>query len=685
MSRMKKQPTLRLSLHNGDQERSTIRVEARFDYNETLIAAIKAAGGWRWDAPRKVWYLAREYSPRPFDEVLRDLFTSPSSHPICITARSLGYGVVREPPLKAVVVKPGSPFAAHLQGGGDPVTFNALVDLVLPLLAAPGDDARERAEGYTGGPVEEPFFAPPKPVPMSWQEEYDIPAGWFDRKPPTLKKVLQVGSRGPAYKFVGGTGSQDIFPLKNQVQAVYWWGEQGLNGVDTTSALPVRRRIVAHRMGRGKTLTAVMIAELHHPGTRVIVVCPEIVRLHWVREFAKVGRRAFAYGIDETAGRKWMASKDGVLVVGYASISKDTMDKLGSDADLTYSLIIGDEAHYLKNHEAQRTIAFRRLAWEKRAQRQPDVLLLTGTPMLNRPVELFSPLEIVKPGRWKDKFWEFAAKFCDLKQTKFGKTYNGATNIPELRQELEGYMHRDIETNDGPALRRAIVPLSIDAHVRMALRRKIAAAVRAAEEQPDHKNERNAVLGALARVRTELWEYKRDMIVRWLTDALEAEPTRKFVVFTYHKGSAEYLADALRKLLASQGQGVGVIHGDVAAEARETSITQFQNNAATRVLIGTFGAMSAGVTLTAATATAFAEIDYVPGTMLQAEKRIHRIGQTEDCTAYYLVAADTLDESQVHTLVQKLEVIGDVIDPGSMNHEALLGEFNDLLEKAKAA
>lgn len=441
------------------------------------------------------------------------------------------------------------------------------------------------------------------------------------------------------------------------------------------------RMIVAHEPGMGKTLTAIVTAAIHCPrDQRIVVACPEHLRVMWRDQFKRVGRFAFAYGIDDLAGRNWSATSDGVLVIGYSSCIKSTMAKLNREAGLEFGFLIVDEGHHCGNHEAQRTM--RITEWGALV---PHVMFLTGTPMPSRIAQLFPMLSVCRPLVYKN-FFAFADRYCNARKTKFGWDFTGHSNLEELSSAVATIMHRMRKQDalDLPPKVRHLVSLALTAEERATLDKQTASlwdgvtdpqTQTAARKQADTR-----ALGALSKLRGLTWAAKQRAVFQWIDDFLESG--QKLVIFTHHKSTAEDILAHVRK---RTDIGSSVVTGDVPDASRQTTFKSFQENENFKVLIGTMGSMGTGVTLTAASHLAFVEYDWVPSTMRQAEDRIHRIGQNEGCTIYYLTADGTIEASMIRTLSKKIELADQVIDGGRpvTNEDIAATDFNPVAELSK--
>jgi len=160
------------------------------------------------------------------------------------------------------------------------------------------------------------------------------------------------------------------------------------------------------------------------------------------------------------------------------------------------------------------------------------------------------------------------------------------------------------------------------------------------------KKTRDLLLHEIEEFRKKAFEQKKEKILEFVNDMIENGI--KVVIFCYHKQAVSYFCENL-------SCGKAVITGDVSSEEREKEIERFQNDENCKVAICTLRAAGTGITLTAGNVVVFAEYDWNPAVILQAEDRVHRVSQENDVNVYYFVLKNTIDENFVVTLLRKAE------------------------------
>jgi len=309
-------------------------------------------------------------------------------------------------------------------------------------------------------------------------------------------------------------------------------------------------------------------------------------------------------------------------------------------------------------------------------------LALTGTPIPNRPIEIWPTIRWLAPGQWTN--WaEFAKRYAGAYRSPYGWDTSGATNLEELQARLrETVMIRrrklDVLTELPPKIRSLIVlEPSTEAH-RLALSAetdtvtKTEAMVGEAEQDlartkgTDEEGYRLAVarlrdakrvaMTAMSQVRHDTAVSKIPDVLEHVQGILEDDPDRKIVVFAHHHDVIDGLKVGLSAYNPVSLTGLDD-HRD-----RTRAITEFQNNTKTRVFVGSIQAAGVAITLTSSSHVVFAELDWVPGVLSQAEDRCHRLGQRDSVLVEHLVLDGSLDAKLAKRVVEKQTLIDQALD-----------------------
>jgi SWI/SNF-related matrix-associated actin-dependent regulator of chromatin subfamily A-like protein 1 len=416
-------------------------------------------------------------------------------------------------------------------------------------------------------------------------------------------------------------------------------------------ALEARRCFLADEQGLGKTVEA--LATLEADGAfPAIVVCPASLKLNWQRETAHwLPHRSVAL----VEGRAVVAATADITILNYEIVAahRDGLSRIRPRA------LVVDESHYVKNPQAKRTQAVRRLAGV--VVEGGLKLALSGTPVLNHAEELVSQLRVI--GRLEDfgSGAQFTRRFRgELSEERLHWHLRRRCFVRRLKSEVLPQL---------PAKRQVVVPVALSntTEYRLAeedviawlrsqpldlreLNAKIAATLRA---------QRLAQLGTLQRLAAR---GKLAAALSWIADFLASgEP---LVVFARH-------VEVQEALLARFPDALHIIGRDSAA-AREAAVRAFQAPDGPQLLVGATRVAGQGITLTRASNVAFLELEWTPAMHDQAEDRCHRIGQHDAVTAWYLLAADTIDETMAALIQRKRGVIAAVTDGRQLDGDGLV-------------
>ena len=418
-----------------------------------------------------------------------------------------------------------------------------------------------------------------------------------------------------------------------------------------------RRAILADDMGLGKTRQSVVALSVAEPVGPYLVVCPASVKHNWAREI----RLALGETEIHVVGPAPLPPPGfgGWTIVNYDLLKRHIEGLLG----FPYRGLVFDEGHYIKNHRSQRSRLSCRLVTESAgAGGQPAVHVLTGTPLTNRPRDLFPLLQLVGHALGLS-FLAFAKRYCDGHKNDHGYwVTNGVSNAAELSVQLQGTMlrRRKDETLDLPAKQRTWIDVEVDEDVRERLNEAIARFV------DGERNARGGRLGIamLSGARRRLAVAKVPVTLEYVRGAVEqGEKVILYSCFTH----------ATRRFARALGDMAVTVTGDVPARRRQALVDRFQNDAAVRVFIGQIHAAGVGINLTAGRLVVFNDLDWVPANHWQAEDRAHRIGQAGTVNVAYMVARGTLEEFVRTVLETKSRLIDDVVE-GKALGEAMEGD-----------
>jgi SWI/SNF-related matrix-associated actin-dependent regulator 1 of chromatin subfamily A len=486
-------------------------------------------------------------------------------------------------------------------------------------------------------------------------------------------------------------------PMK---KPLYPFQEQGVAFLEAKNG----RALIGDEPGLGKTWQAVAYLALHTELRPVVVVCPASLKLNWEREInglmdnARVqiisGRPNNGSGLSSLIGD--------ILIINYDILS-DWAEIL---MEKKIKTLILDEIHKLKNWKTNRTKAVMSM------KKIDHIIGLSGTPIVNRPSEFFVPLHLLDPTSFPS-FRRFVSKYTEAKYNGFGWDYSKARNQTELHELLcRTVMIRRLKVDvlkDLPPKVRTVIPTEInnwpeykkaendfiewvrgsreqfnyikemkelkyriqdadDSDVRDNLIEKFQEME--SKRSPLDRAQNAQVIVQMEKLKQVSVRGKMNALKDWIEDYLEQK--EKLVIFAVHKEVINTLMEELKQYNPVK------IDGSVSMTNRQKAVDAFQTDPNCRLFIGNIQAAGVGLTLTASDTTCFVELPWVSGELLQAEDRVHRIGQKADSiNAYYLIAKDTIEEKIMKLLDSKAQVLSQVLDGKEVEGGSLLMELLD--------
>lgn len=440
--------------------------------------------------------------------------------------------------------------------------------------------------------------------------------------------------------------------------------------------------LLADEMGLGKTIQAIGAINDDPTIVRVLVIAPATLKINWARELSKWLVRKLSVGI---ADSKVWPSTD-IVIVNY-----DVLTKWPKKLEFYWDLVVIDEAQYIKNPRSIRTKA----VIGNRSKKDGEVtsgipakrkIALTGTPILNRPIEAWPILTWLAPREWPS-MWQYARRYCNAHNNGWGWDLSGASNLEELQHRLRTtVMIRRLKADvltDLPPKRRQVIELPADGTADLVARQNrewdageaaiiaLRSAVELAKVSDDQEGYKQAVQAlrdgmrarfeAGAKIAHEVALAKVPYVIEHVRDLVEAGT--KVLLFAHHLDViAAYHAAFLNSV---------VVTGEVGYAERQEAVDRFQKDPTANPFIGGIHAAGVGLTLTASSHVVFAELDWVPGNLSQAEDRAHRIRQRESVLVQHLVLEGSLDARMAKTLIDKQDVIDRALDRKTARQEEM--------------
>ncbi|XP_060767688.1 DNA annealing helicase and endonuclease ZRANB3 isoform X2 [Neoarius graeffei] len=417
------------------------------------------------------------------------------------------------------------------------------------------------------------------------------------------------------------------------------------------------RCLIADEMGLGKTVQAISVAYLYRHEWPLLIVVPSSLKYPWIEELERWVPELHPDDINlvESKANVIGISQSKVTVLGYGLLTNDAQSLVDALKKQHFGVVIVDESHYLKSRNAARTkILVPVIQNAKRA------ILLTGTPALGRPEELFMQIDALYPRRF-GTWSEYAKKYCNAHYRFFGRRRQwdcrGASHLDELHQRLSEIMIRRLKAEvltQLPAKIRQRIPFDLpkeaakEASSSLETWESLMRSLGSGESE--NENPFTQVMALITQMYKQTAVAKAGAVKDYIKMMLETEQL-KFLVFAHHLSMLQACTEAVIEAKA----GYIRIDGSVPSAERIQLVHRFQNDPETRVAILSIQAAGQGLTLTAASHVVFAELYWNPGHVKQAEDRAHRIGQTSSVHVHYLIAKGTFDMVMWAMLNRKFE------------------------------
>jgi SWI/SNF-related matrix-associated actin-dependent regulator 1 of chromatin subfamily A len=424
-----------------------------------------------------------------------------------------------------------------------------------------------------------------------------------------------------------------------------------------------RGGLLLDEQGLGKTIQALVAVRklltsfTSEPENRLIIVCPAVMQATWkvhseailgdLKHYAKICIHSY----------EWYSKTDNLK-----SVVLD-IKKTGSK-----SLVIVDEAHYIKTPTSLRTQAVITLL------SLPETIfrvLLTGTPITRDIDDLYIPLKVFHAHdqylHYPKSIYEYRKRFMCCIHTFFGDKYKGYRSESAkdyIKSLLKNCALRRTKSSVGlnlPPIIRTPVYIDINKSVAKESLTILDYAIKVISGDDSYtiyKTDLEEEASHVATIRKALGVAKVPQTIAYVQTLVDANIT-KFIIFAVHIDVVKLLAESLKTKFKSYT--VHAITGATSMTNRNNIIDSFQNDSAPQILVANMQACGVGVTLTAAHTVVFAEIDFTPSTMMQAEARVHRITQNSSVSSVYLLANNSLDVKIMDLIKTKMEIIKETL------------------------
>lgn len=430
-------------------------------------------------------------------------------------------------------------------------------------------------------------------------------------------------------------------------------------------------------VGTGKSLCSVLYAEMLDLFP-CMVVCPASVKSGWLREWKETNpnRRV---SIISTSSPPEDFEAD-VIVINYDILGKRVTKENGKTSleirldgmkKKSFSLVIADEIHFLKNRKSIRSKSFKKLI-----HKVPSVIGLTGTLIMNRPAELLNILmliERIKEIAPEDQYHHyFFERYCNMKETNFGMDISGASNIKELNRLLKECCYFQVSKRDAlkelPPISENVVECEIT-NKRAYKKAKDDLLQFIEDKFKDEEKVEKAVraefLVKLSTLKQLSLEGKEKFIKKWVEEWMEANEEEKLLVFASQSTILTKIAEEFKEGL--------LITGGTTTKKRDEILQKFFSQKESRVLFANIGCLGTGVDGLQKVCfnMAILELPPRPSDLVQVIGRLERSGQENPVTIQYLLSPETIDQDLWEMLKGKKDVT-DMLNKGFQDDTSLM-------------
>ena len=427
-----------------------------------------------------------------------------------------------------------------------------------------------------------------------------------------------------------------------------------------------KKFILADDMGLGKT-TSTIIAALESGAKKVLIICPATLKINWKREIENYSDKT----VFIAEGKNFSTEHD-FVIINYDIIKNFHDSKKKDDSQIlraNFDLVVVDEAHYIKNAQAQRTKLINDIV--KNVDR---IWLLTGTPMTSRPIDYYNLLSLVDSPVAKN-WMAYVIRYCQGYQFKVGprKVWNvmGASNLEELRDRTSGLTLRRLKEDVLDLPDKIITPV----HLR--LKSKEYEEVMGEyynwyEKNPEESKSLTVQFTKLTKVRQIIANEKIAQTIELTENILEQD--KKVIIFCN-------FTESLNKIVEHFGKAAVKVDGSMSKTERQHSVDEFQDNPKVKVFVGNIKAAGVGLTLTAGEAVVMNDLSFLPSDHAQAEDRAYRYGQKNNVLVYYPIFENTIEGIIYDILNNKKQVIATVMGDNQNSGDAaeeILKRINEM-------
>ncbi|XP_057952741.1 uncharacterized protein LOC131146912 isoform X2 [Malania oleifera] len=431
------------------------------------------------------------------------------------------------------------------------------------------------------------------------------------------------------------------------------------------------RCLIADEMGLGKTLQAIAIASCFMNEGSMLVVCPAILRFSWAEELERWLPLCLPADIHLVFNHRDNPANlmkcPRIVITSYTMLHHLRKSML----ELEWAILIVDESHHVRCTKKMTESEEIKVVLDL-ASKVKRIILLSGTPSLSRPYDIFHQINMLWPGLLGKNKYEFAKTYCDVKfarasREKIFQDFSKGIRLEELNVLLkQTVMIRRLKEHvlvQLPPKHRKIITLPVKRSDVVSAMAAIGTLNSFALCQ--HINKEKGSVGSghcvacAQKISEALGFAKLSGFCEWLSfhpvsaewDAnLDINRPQKMIIFAHHHN----VLNGVQEILCKKGIGFVRIDGKTPERDRHSAIVSFQSSIEVKIAIIGVTAACQGLNLTIAQHVVFLELPQMPSILSQGEDRAHRLGQTSSVNIYIFCAKGSLDESRWQNLNESL-------------------------------
>jgi len=476
---------------------------------------------------------------------------------------------------------------------------------------------------------------------------------------------LSCGHLIAAHKLGGSKILDEV--VSSDGRTLFEYQKKGIQFVEEGNA----RVLIADEQGLGKTVQALGALRLHPELFPVLLVVKTTLKLQWFHEIIR--------WTGEQRIQLLQSSKDKALPGFKVYICTfDILKNAGMfdllPAEFKIKTMIIDECQAIKNHLSERAKAVQMVAKDIE-----HIICLSGTPIKNHAGEYFTVLNLLQPSRFPSHK-RYLDEYCDYYWNGYGTKVGGLTNPELFHMDTKDFIIRRTQKEvlpDLPEMNRALHHVELNKNFNDAYKSGMKELDELFYAETQDIQSMIAVMTKLRRI-TGLSKVAE--CVDYIDDFVEGTTDRKIVVFVHHKSVAALLLKHLTELMASKNFMAKPLslHSGLNGDQRAELVKEFKDGPS-RVMIASTLAAGEGLNLQFCSDSIMLERQWNPANEEQAEKRFHRIGQSNKVTVTYMLASETIDEYFTELVEQKRTIIKNTLDG-----ETVAWDSNSLMKELAA-